>query len=324
VALQSETLVLTWGQLAQTVAHLKEALPRLDRDPGLLAREFVWFAHRPAPRLTGYYGAEIEASLVPHPDYPWPILTRPADLQRLDLGEFHPKWQGEVLRYRMADGRPWPYHDRAAIDDGALADRGLEIAWAKDRYDLYHLQVQGAGVLRLPDDSTTYILYAGKNGRAFRPISRALMDRGLIERGKVHRPGIKEALACLPEATREEVFRACESYVFFRLSDEPPHGAINRPLTPFVSLAVDPSMVPLGAVLPFRLTLPDPEAGEGAKRTITGIGLAQDVGGAIKGRRMDFYCGVGDEREKLAWSINTPFTVSMLVSKRALPGESAQ
>ena len=43
------------------------------------------------------------------------------------------------------------YHERAAIEDGALAGRGLEIGWAADPVDLFFLQIQGSGRLRLPD-----------------------------------------------------------------------------------------------------------------------------------------------------------------------------
>jgi membrane-bound lytic murein transglycosylase A len=39
---------------------------------------------------------------------------------------------------------------RAEIEDGALAGRGLEIAWAADPIDLFFLQIQGSGRLRCP------------------------------------------------------------------------------------------------------------------------------------------------------------------------------
>ena len=38
-----------------------------------------------------------------------------------------------------------PYYDRAQIEDGALAGKGLEIAWAADPVEFFFLQVQGSG-----------------------------------------------------------------------------------------------------------------------------------------------------------------------------------
>ena len=40
---------------------------------------------------------------------------------------------------------------RAEIDDGALADKGLEIAWAKDPVELFFVEIQGSGRVVLAD-----------------------------------------------------------------------------------------------------------------------------------------------------------------------------
>ncbi|WP_410705386.1 MltA domain-containing protein [Chryseobacterium sp. SIMBA_029] len=43
------------------------------------------------------------------------------------------------------------YPDRRAIDQGILSGRGLEIAWAKSKVDVFFVHVQGAARLRYPD-----------------------------------------------------------------------------------------------------------------------------------------------------------------------------
>ena len=85
-----------------------------------------------------------------------PIYRRPPDL--LDANPA----TGARGRGRVDEsGNYVPYYDRAAIEDGALAGRGLEIAWAADPVDLFFLQIQGSGRLRLPDGSVMRIGYAG-------------------------------------------------------------------------------------------------------------------------------------------------------------------
>ncbi len=51
----------------------------------------------------------------------------------------------------MQNGARVPYWNRAEIEDGALAGRGLEICWLKDPVDLFFMQIQGSARVRLPD-----------------------------------------------------------------------------------------------------------------------------------------------------------------------------
>jgi membrane-bound lytic murein transglycosylase A len=310
---------ITWARLRASLVRLLELLPRLGDDPGLLAREFDWYAFAPDPLLTGYYAPEIRASLKRAPGYPHPVYGVPEDLRTLDLGDFHPRWEGEALKYRMQDGWPVPYHDRFAIDvGGVLAGRGLEVAWATDLYDIYNLQVQGSGVLRLPDDSTRFILYGDKNGRAFTSVARIMLRQGLLESSAINKQGIKKALNDLPYDKRV-VLTENESYVFFRVADEKPLGAMGRRLTPRVSLATDPRFLPLGSLLAFGVDIRMAEGEEPVP--VHGLGLAQDTGGLIKGAHLDYYCGIGDGVEYMAFHIKTSADVHLLLA-RTQTGES--
>ena len=59
------------------------------------------------------------------------------------------------------------YFTRAEIEDGALAGKGWSSAWAADPIDLFFLQIQGSGRLKLPDGSVMRIGYADQNGREY-------------------------------------------------------------------------------------------------------------------------------------------------------------
>ena len=90
------------------------------------------------------------------------------------------------------------------------------------------------------------------------------------------------------------------SYVFFRElpAHDPglgPLGALNRPLTPGRSLAVDPAHVPLGAPVWVEV-----EGALGWRRLM----VAQDTGGAIRGaQRADLFIGTGEAAGQLAGQV---------------------
>lgn len=308
---------VTWGRIRATARRLLELLPRLDADPGLLAREFAWAELAPRPLLTGYYAPILDASPVPSPQFPHPLYALPPDVRTADLGRFHPRWAGQTLTYRVQDGRIAPYFDRADIDAGAaLAGRGLELAWVRDRFDAYVLQVQGSGLLRFPDGALRHVLYAGKNGREYVSLGKVLAEEGRIPLEQVTMSSIRDYLEAHPgEADR--LMERNPSYVFFRLADAGPLGAMGRLLTPRVSVATDPGVLPLGSVLALAADLPPgaPDTPDAAGRVLAGLALAQDTGGAIKQARVDYYCGSGPQAGALAGELKARARVWLLLAR---------
>ncbi|MFW5791732.1 MAG: murein transglycosylase A [Desulfohalobiaceae bacterium] len=297
-ALVAEELTVTWGELAESLERLLAMLPRLDEDPDLLARSFTWYELRPGPLFTGYYEPLVPASLEPDPEYPHPIYGLPEDLKQADLGDFHPRWQGQRLLYRVQDGEIVPYFERSEIDgEGALHGQGLEVAWARDLVDVFFLQIQGSGRLLLPDGSMQRIQYAGKNGRQYVSLGRILVERGHLPADGVSMQAIRKVLAEHPEEMAE-LLHTNPSYVFFRLEQDGPYGAMGKVVTPMVSLATDPKVLPLGALTVVDLGLP--VQGSPDRLPFVGIGLPQDTGGAITGHRVDLFCGSGPRAEHLA------------------------
>lgn len=313
-------LSLSYAALRASLEELIALLPRLDQEPGLLAERFAWFGLRPETLLTGYYEPWLKASLSPAPGFPYPLYGVPKDLKTVDLGRFHPRWQGQILTYRLNGPGIEPYHDREEIDfAGALKGKAPEIAWVGDLVDIYFLQVQGSGRLVLPDGRIRHILYAGKNGRELALLGRTLIQRGLLAREEASAPRIRRFMAEHPELVRE-LLSSDQSYVFFRLADEGPFGSMGCVLTPLASVAVDRSLVPLGAALLLDTDLPAQNGGRpGATQRFLGLVLAQDTGGAIKETRIDLFCGSGERADFLAGNMKQRAQAYVLVSRAVLP-----
>lgn len=316
VCVKQPGLLLTWGMLEESVSELLGTLDELDSNPKLLFDRFQWLRLAPGTLLTGYYEPWLEASLVPDDRFRYPLYGVPDDLQSVDLGSFHPRWKGQTLTYRTGDSGIEPYHDREAIDgQGVLAGKGHEIAWASDPVDVFFLQIQGSGRLDLPDGGFKHILYGGKNGRQYRSLGRLLIDRGHVPKEEMSMQRIRSFLAENPDLAQDLLFEN-PSYVFFKLADDGPYGSIGSILTPKVSVAVDRRMIPLGSVVALKTALMDYDTGEA--EPFFSLMLAQDTGGAIKGTRMDLFCGTGREAELLAGHLQEDSEVFMLISRRVL------
>lgn len=252
---------------------------------------------------TGYYEPEIEGARTRQGRYQVPVYRRPDDLVDVDLGQFAESLKGRVVRGRVDGRKLVPYADRAAITEaGALAGRGLEIAWAADDVEFFFLQIQGSGRLRLPDGSVMRIGYDGQNGQAYTGIGKVMKDRGLIEAGSM-----QDIMAYLRRNPAEgrAIMNENRSFVFFReLTGPGPLGAMGLPVTPQASVAADPYFVPLGA--PVFLSMDRADA--------TGLWIAQDTGGAIKGaNRVDTFWGAGEKARQVAGGMAARGTAWLLV-----------
>ncbi len=239
--------------------------------------------------VTGYYEPEIAGVRNRQPGFDVPVYGVPPDLVRARPGDAPPTDKGtQPLGHYDVDGKFTPYFDRAAIDDGALAGRGLEIGWAADPVELFFLQVQGSGRLRAPDGSVIRIGYAGQNGLPYTGIGSVMRNSGLIGpapgqySGSMQ--GIMQYITEHPEDGKA-LMRQNQSYVFFKqIVGDGPFGALGVPVRGGDSAATDPAYVPLGA--PVYLKLDRTEA--------NGLWIAQDTGGAIKGpNRFDSFWGAG-------------------------------
>ena len=242
-----------------------------------LAARFSLHAVEAAAFVTGYFEPHYEGRLQPEGPFTTPLLRPPSHLSA-------------VLE---AKGR---YFDRAAIERGALAGRGLELVWLKPA-DAFFLQIQGSGVVRVPDQAPLRVGYAGNNGHAYHAIGGDLIDRGIIAREEMSMQRIRAWLEQHPAEGRALMQRN-PRYIFFRLiTGEGPIGAAGIALTPERSLAVDPAHIPYG--LPVWVEV-SPHPGTRAS-PLQRLTIAQDTGAAIRGAgRADFFWGGGTEAGELA------------------------
>jgi membrane-bound lytic murein transglycosylase A len=263
---------------------------------------------------TGYYEPEIAGQRTRAPGFDVPVYRLPEDLVRAWPEETPPEQREgrpPLGRYDES-GKFVPYYARGEIEDGALAGRGLEIAWAADPIELFFLQIQGSGILRAPDGSLMRIGYAGQNGRGYTAIGALMRQRGLIGEGTAYSTtmqGIMQYLRDHPEEGRA-IMRENQSWIFFtELTGDAPLGALGVGVRRESSVAADPMYVPLGA--PVWLDLDDDRA--------DGLWIAQDTGGAIKGaNRFDTFWGNGEDAREIAGGMSARGRALLLLPKGTL------
>jgi membrane-bound lytic murein transglycosylase A len=281
----------------------------------------------PSGFLTGYYEPIVEGSRVPTDDFKVPLYGRPRDLVHMGRkrkAESFPN-SGRVVR-RLARGKYVPYFDRAAIEDGALATRNLEICYLKDANDLLFIQIQGSARVRLTDGSLLRVNYDAHNGHPYTPVGRILIERNIIAREDMSMDRIRKWMAENPDGAKE-LRRQNKSYVFFRTTglpeNEEARGAQGVPLTATRSIAVDRTLHVYGT--PFFIAAELPIATEASNTKFRRLMIAQDTGSAIVGpARADIYFGAGDDAGRVAGRIKNPARFVMLMPNALDPSEAGK
>jgi membrane-bound lytic murein transglycosylase A len=246
--------------------------------------------------VTGYYEPELSGSRKRSGAFQVPVYGRPDDLITLASDTERARFNDRITGMRQtADGQV-PYFTRAEIDEGALEGRGLEVLYLDDPVELFFMQVQGSGRVRLADGTSVRLGFAAKNGHPYSSIGKLLVERGEGRPEDMTMAGVKAWLRADPMRGRA-LMHENRSYVFFReLEGEGPIGAADVALTPGRSLAVDPEYVALGLPVFVTAELETPE-GQPFRRLM----IAQDVGSAIRGKeRGDIFWGSGDAAGEIA------------------------
>jgi len=248
--------------------------------------------------ITGYYEPLLKGSRKPTGPGRYAVLGVPEDLLTIDLSELYPDLKNYRLRGRLVGNKVVPYWSRAELMTREDTLKARTLLWVEDPIELFFLQIQGSGRVKLPDGGIVRLGYADQNGHPYQSIGRVLIERGDLKPEQASMQGI-QAWARANPAKVNELLNANPSYVFFRELDLPategPIGALGVPLTPERSIAVDPRSTPLGA--PVFLSATQPNSNKALRRLV----LAQDTGGAIKGVvRADYFWGYGAEAGALA------------------------
>ncbi len=247
---------------------------------------------------TGYYEPEVAGSRVKTGVYNVPLYRVPA------------KVAGKKSKV-------FAKYDRTEIEKGVLAGKGLEICWVKNPVDAFFAQIQGSTRVKLDDGGLLRLNYIASNGKPYTPVGRLLIDQGIFTPEEMSMDKIREYMKANPDEGK--ALRAKNrSFVFFSATQLGPtdecRGAQGVPLTPWRSLAVDPSIHVYGtpiwidAKLPITSDLP--------QDTFQHLMVAQDTGSAIRGAaRADIYFGHGGEIPHIAGRIKQFGKFVMLVPR---------
>jgi membrane-bound lytic murein transglycosylase A len=276
--------------------------------------------------FTGYFEADLRGSLAPSPVYRFPLYRKPGDLYRVDLSSFSffQKYKGlpRTLQGRLsadhANPTIVPYYTREEIDyRQKLAGMGLEIVWIDDPIDVFFLHIQGSGIVTLDNGETLRVNYDESNGHPYYAIGKWLVQQEILTLDDVSMQSIREYLEKHPDKM-EEIFITNPSYVFFRVTDEGPMGAIGVPVTAFRSIATDGYLFPQGALCYVETQLPvfDDRGNLEGIKAYTGFVLNQDTGGVIRGPgRVDFFTGYGKESRLIAGHLKQKGTFYFLIKR---------
>ena len=236
--------------------------------------------------FTGYYEPELNGSLTRTPHFLYPVYRRPAG---------------------FIPGQLW--YSRSEIEQrGLLRGQGLEIAWLADPVEVFFLQIQGSGRIRLPDGSALRVGFDGKNGHPYKSVGTELVRRGAYQTHQVSAQTIRAWVQANP-TEGSALLQHNPSFVFFRTLQTPPDkgppGAMGRSVTTDRTIAVDPAFTKLGAPVWIE------KAGEAP---IQRLMIAQDTGSAIKGaQRADIFYGTGNSAGDAAGTIKDGGRMIMLL-----------
>jgi membrane-bound lytic murein transglycosylase A len=268
--------------------------------------------------LTGYYEPIVDGSRFPNPEFHVPLYRRPRDLTAAGYkpGAAAFPNKGALIGRRNGKNEIVPYHDRGAIEAGALDGEKLEICWLRDPFEAQSIQIQGSARVILEDGTPLRVNYDSHNGYPYTAVGRVLIERNLVPREEMSMQRIRDWMAANPDEA-PKVRAANRSFVFFRItglsSEGEAEGAQGVPLTPGRSIAVDKIHV-YGTPFFIEANLPI----ESARPTtpFRRLMIAQDTGSAIVGpARADLYWGAGDDAGRIAGRIRHPGRFVMLLPR---------
>lgn len=307
------------------VAILARALALPADLPGGKARAFFETEFQPfevlpndaSGFLTGYYEPIVAGSRTPTARFNAPLYRVPDDLVEFDPDGPPPGIDPAQRFARKTATGLVPYYDRAQIQAGALAGRGLELVYLVDPVDAFFIHIQGAARIALAEGGTLRLTYAAKSGHPYTAIGRVLIDMGELKPGKATMADIRAWLAENPERAAAVMARN-RSFIFFREApvddaELGPVAAAKVPLTPGRSLAVDRLLHTFHTPVWVDTTLPGGD-------TFRRLTIAQDTGSAIIGpARGDIFFGAGDEAGKIAGGMASKGRFILLMPRHSRP-----
>ncbi|MGB1310800.1 MAG: MltA domain-containing protein [Leucothrix sp.] len=262
----------------RTLSHTLNSLLkwRGKLEPQALQRQFDLLplarAGQQRTKFTGYYTPIIKASAQPNAQYRYPIYRSPmaGSLRKLP---------------------------RNVISQGALRNKGLEVAWTNDPVGFFYMQIQGSGIIEYQNGQRLTLMFDGSNEKPFRSLAKHMQKMGYL-RGNLGREAIQNWLQANPRYLQPSL-NSNPRYVYFKPSHKDLITASGMPIVPGLSVAIDTNYIPFGSVLLAEVPIKNTKGQTlGSEWKIL---LPQDRGIAIKGpARMDIYTGKGEAARRVA------------------------
>jgi membrane-bound lytic murein transglycosylase A len=219
--------------------------------------------------LTAYFVPEYEARETPEPPFTAAVRPRPSGAEALQ-----------------------PMGDRAAIE---ATPPDMALAWMRPE-DLFVMQIQGSGVLDLPDGRRMKASVSVTNGLPFVAVGGILRQRGDLPAKGASADAVHAWLADHRGPEADALMDQDPRYVFFSVASDDgrdPAGTAGMPLVAGRSVAIDPAFHDFGGA--YWIDADSPTL-SGAPALYRRLVMALDTGGAIKGPvRADLYLGRGPQ-----------------------------
>ncbi|WKZ20349.1 MAG: MltA domain-containing protein [Candidatus Jettenia sp. CY-1] len=234
--------------------------------------------------FTGYGTPIYDGNLTPTGEFRYPLYKVPADFRK-------------------------PYYTRREIEERNLL-RGNEIAYLKSKLDVYLIQVQGSGQIKLPSGEKIYVGYGADSGHKYTSLGRLLVMDGKIPEEDLTLSNLIQYFEQHPDEL-DSYLKKNDRYIFFKVVNYTvPYGSIGVPVTPMRSIATDKTVFPAGG-LAFAVIEPKKSKGFWQFRKKKGPAksffvLDQDTGSAIQtAARADVYFGIGNQAMSEAGDLNS-------------------
>lgn len=248
--------------------------------------------------LTGYYEPLFAGSYDARPPYMYPLYAIPDSLV-IEEGETASTTKiGRLTEY----GNLRPYWSREQIERKNLL-QGNELVYLRDPLDAYLLHVQGSGRIKLPDGKIRAIHFAASNGLEYNSLGKLFVDEEIMTKDEVNIPRMRSYFSEHPEEIRR-MLNHNPRYIFFKWGDENgPKGSLGETLTPGRSIAIDQTILPIGAIgyLVSRKPVVNKDGDIEYWVPLNRFVIPQDSGAAIQGAgRVDLFWGNGVYAETAA------------------------
>lgn len=275
--------------------------------------------------VTGYYEPWVKGSKNRVYPYTRALYKVPSDLVSLDSKKFSHRLKNlenyPTLQGRIENNQFVPYFSREEIEaKDIFKGKKLEIVYV-DPIDAFFIQIQGSGVVELPNNEIIRVGYAGQNGHLYQSIGKFLT--AYIPKDEMSMQRIREYLHTVDVKERERILNLNPSYVFFDILPEASLTLSGTHVSPGRTIATDQFLFPKGALAYLDVDYPVfegplhvlPTKLESKARFV----FDQDTGGAIRGpARVDLYIGHGDEAAQIAGGMKNPGKLFYLIPKNLL------